>query len=438
MPTVKSRILINPSMTCLFLTLSIAIGINLASLHAAEPRVGAASADTTARAVISDYSPEAATLRVYRAELTAFRGEFGGARALPDVRFFLFGMGQRTKLLYRGGRLTDARSGKLLREWKVKSDMIVPSDYLVRVETADGATVRLREDETAVWIEEGSTRTAIEGTRHPVKLPDFTGHRYARILRVLHQELLVNVTPAGPVPNLFVYSKPWYRDGAMMALAFRETGNLDQIRDWVLGLKDVFDRNNGGETEADNPGQALFLISLVADKSHPLVPDILAAVKAFETNGPAGRFIQGRSDFAAHPAYQTKWLKYGLRSLGLPDPYVIPAVADSYSALFWMDYRDTYVKARDSDDRGAYPYLGWAVDHFHATKLSPIGNRDYPLTWEERASQANYAGLSLLDEIYATQKISTPHTWHAAEMFLYVLKLTQPAAPSAAKPSSEP
>ena len=368
-------------------------------------------------------------LTAYRAELTAFRREFGGSRELPDVRFFLFGMGQRDKFLYRDGRLTDARSGKLLREWKVKSDIIVPPDYLVSLETTDGATVRIREDEAAVWIEEDTTRAVLDGTRHQVKLPDFAGHRYARILRVLHQELLVNITPDGPVPNFFVYGKPWYRDGAMMALAFRETGNLDVIRDWVLGLKEVFDQNNAGEKEADNPGQALFLISLVADKSHPLVPKILEAVRLFETNGPAGKFIKGRSDFAAHPAYQTKWLKFGLRSLGLPDPYVVPAVEDNYSALFWMDYRDTYVKGNDADDRGPYPYLGWAVDHFHGLKRSQIGNRDYPLTWEQRASQANYAGLKSLDPIYVTQKLAAPHTWQAAEVFLYVLKLSQAAAP---------
>jgi len=371
----------------------------------------------------------ASVLAAYRAELTAFRREFGGPHELPDVRFFLFGLGQRDKFLYRDGRLTDARSGKLRREWKVKSDLIVPPDYLVSLETTEGATVRIREDEAGVWIEEGTTRAVLGGTRHPMKLPDFAGHRYARILRVLHQELLVNITPAGPVPNFFVYGKPWYRDGAMMAMIFRETGNLDVIRDWVLGLKAVFDQNNADEKEADNPGQALFLISLVADKTHPLVPKILAAVTLFETNGPAGKFIQGRSDFAAHPAYQTKWLKFGLRSLGLPDPYVVPALEDNYSALFWMDYRGTYVKGKDADDRGAYPYLGWAVDHFHGLKRSPIGNRDYPLTWEQRASQANYAGLNFLDPVYVTQKLAAPHTWHAAEVFLYVLKSSQAATP---------
>jgi len=47
----------------------------------------------------------------------------------------------------------------------------------------------------------------------------------------------------------------------------------------------VFDRNNAGETEADNPGQALFLLSLVSDKNHPLVPKILEALKRFEVKG---------------------------------------------------------------------------------------------------------------------------------------------------------
>jgi hypothetical protein len=55
-------------------------------------------------------------------------------------------------------------------------------------------------------------------------------------------------------------------------------------------------------------------------------------------------------------------------------------------------------------------------------KRSPISNRDYPLTWERNASQANYAGLRVLDPVYAAQKLAAPHTWHAAEVFLHVLK----------------
>jgi GH43 family beta-xylosidase len=206
-----------------------------------------------------------------------------------------------------------------------------------------------------------------------------------------------------------------------MAMCLQKTGNLDAIRDWILGLDDVFDRNNAGETEADNPGQALFLISLVSDKNHPLVPKILEALKRFEIKGDEGVYIKGRSDFADHPVYQTKWAKFGLRALGLPDSYAIPAIPDSYSSLFWMDYRDRHVAGTEAVDRGLYPYLGWATDHFQRVKRSPMSDRDYPLTWEIQASQADYRGMAAIDPLFASQKTAAPHTWHAAEIFLYLL-----------------
>ncbi len=365
-------------------------------------------------------TPEEA-LADYRAELERCRQAHGGSYDVPDVKFFLFGMGARSKLLYRDGALSEAKSGRVLRRWKVRREIIVPPDYAVHLKTEDGGGVVLREDAEAVWIEEGGQRTALEGTKAPVKLPGFEGKKFPRVLRVLNQELLVNIVEAGPVPNFFVYEKPWYRDAAMMALALKETGNLDVLKPWILGLREPFDRNNKGETEADNLGQALFLVSLVSDKDHPLVAKVLAEIPRFEKSDVTGKFILGRSDFADHPVYQTKWLKYGLRALGLPDPYVIPKVADGYSALFWMDYRDQHVAGKDSDDRGAYPYLGWACDHFHGTRKSPLSNRDYPLTWEARASEAHYDGLRILAPVFAEKKISPPHTWHAAEAFLLLL-----------------
>jgi hypothetical protein len=335
-------------------------------------------------------------------------------------------MGARTKLLYRDGILFDARSGRELQRWKVRREIIVPPDYTIWIETEDGGSLTLREDSEAVWIEHGGQRAALDGTRSPVNLPDFKGKRFPRVLRVLHQELLVNITEAGPVPNFFVYEKPWYRDAAMMALTFKETGNLELLKPWILGLREPFDRNNKGETEADNLGQALFLISLVSDKNHPLVPKVLAEVPRFEKSVSTGKYIHGRSDFADHPVYQTKWLKYGLRALGLPDPYIVPKVADGYSALFWMDYREQHVAGKDSDDRGRYPYLGWACDHFHGTKKSPLSNLDYPLTWEERASEARYDGLKLVSPALVKIRNSPPHTWHAAEAFLLLLSEQAP------------
>jgi hypothetical protein len=280
----------------------------------------------------------AAELAIYRRTLERLRTRHIGLRRLPDVPFFLFGMGPRPKLVYQAGTLRDA-SGVVVRRWDV----------------------------------------AVE--------------------------------------------KPWYRDGAMVAMVLRETGNLDLIRRWILGLRDPYDRNNAGEAEADNPGQVLFLASLVSDRSHPVVAPSLAALRGFERRTDAGRFIEGRSDFATHPVYQTKWAKHGLRALGLGDPYVVPRVFDPYSALFWWDFRDAHVAGPRFDAEAAqhWPYLVWAEDHFFGTARGLVGERDYPLSWESRAGQAEYGGMAALSPAFVKQKLAVPHTWHAAEMFLVLL-----------------
>ena len=254
--------------------------------------------------------PARQRLLEYRVELDALRRQFGGSRRLPDVRFFLFGMGSRPKLVYKSGSLLDSSTGKMLRQWLVKSETIVPPDYCVSITTTGDSRVRIVEDDQAIWIEEEGRRKPVEHSQIPIRLPGFGEYRYPRVLRVLHQELLVNLIDGKPVPNYFAYSRPWYRDGAMVAMCLKATGNLGLIKDWVLGLTEPYDRNNGGEREADNLGQALYLISLVSDRNHSLVPRILRELPRWEVQGPGGKYIQGRSDFAAHPAYQTKWAKY--------------------------------------------------------------------------------------------------------------------------------
>ena len=142
-----------------------------------------------------------------------------------------------------------------------------------------------------------------------------------------------------------------------MAMVLEQTDNLHLIERWIKNLREPFDRNNAGHREPDNLGQALYLISLVADKSHPLVGTVLTTVKEFQKDG----YIIGLSDFAEHPVYQTKWLKFGLKCLGLKDGYTVPSVYDSYSSLFWMDYREQHLDgSRFSDELGLlYPYLTW-------------------------------------------------------------------------------
>jgi hypothetical protein len=353
-------------------------------------------------------------LAAYRENLQALRTAHPNIRQMPDLHFFLFGMGDRLKMIYENGKIKDALTGDVLKRWKVKKEIIVPSKYLVYLETEDGRKVRIIENESGVYVYDGSKITALSESE--LHLPAFQGHPYAPVLRVLHHEILINVNNGLPVPNFLVYKKPWFRDATLMGMVMQQTGNLHLIKDWIMNIRDPFDRNNHGISEADNPGQVLYLVSLVSNKNHPVVQTVLDSVKQFHKEN----YIEGKTDYALHPVFQTKWIKYGLKSLGLDDPYQIPQVYDSYSSLFWWDYKDQHVDGKRFDEKSSqdYPYLVWAEDHFFGESKGIVTNQDYPLSWEAHASDANYPGLKVLNEELVKQKLSPPHTWHAAEMFL--------------------
>jgi hypothetical protein len=361
------------------------------------------------------------SLAAYRKELAVLRRSCGGAKEMPDVRFYLFGMGRRPKLLYKNGELQNALTGMVLKKWPVRKDFILPHEYKVVILDSAGAVTIVREDSIGIWLERNGESELVPGTEARVRLPDFRGNRFPDVMKALHQEILINVIDGRPVPNFFIYPRPWYRDGAMTAMCLKATGNLGLIRDWILGLSEPFDRNNAGEAEADNPGQALYLLSLVSDGSHPLVPKLVKALKTFEVREGGRLFVRGRSDFSEHPVYQTKWAMTGLEALGLPDPYTVPDLPDSYGALFWMKREGGGNSPLSSGASSLYPYLDWASDHFFGTRTGKISNRDYPLTWEIDASQADYEGMRIVDERYVREKTGVPHTWHSAEVFLSLL-----------------
>lgn len=356
-------------------------------------------------------------LNAYRQQLALLRQEHAPHAELPDLNFFLFGMGNRRKLIYRHGRLLNALTGNIEEQWNVKQEVIVPPAYLVHLVLTDGQIIQIQEDETGVWVLQSDKRPRLlPGTRSRLSLPGFASNRFGSVLRVLHQEILLNVIHGRPVPNFLVYPKPRYREAALMAMVLRQTGNLPLIHDWVMAIRDPFDRSKPGVTEADNLGEVLFLVSLVSDKTHPVVQTALDSLKRFEKED----YIVGESDKAEHPVYQTKWLKYGLKSLSLPDPYHIPRQYDSYSSLIWWAYTHDHVPGRKFNENSAenYPYLAWAEDHFYNEKRGPVSNLDYPLSWEQQASDAHYPGLTVLDKDLVKQKLALPHAWHAAEQFL--------------------
>lgn len=364
------------------------------------------------------------SLKLYRQQLHSFREEFGGCKNLPDVEFFMFGMGNRRKLIYKDGTLIDINSKSVFKKWEIESHLIIPNDYCVILWLRNNKCIKITENENGVYIEENKSKSLIPGTEAHLSLPAFHDNRYSEILKVLLHEVLINIVDSEPLPNLFVYNKPWRRDAAMMAMCLEKTDNTSLIRKWVLSLNEPYDYNNSGEAEADNLGQTLYLLSLFQNKSESLISKILEEAKKIEIHIPQGKYICGRSDFHEVPVYQTKWLKYGLKKLNLPDPYILPDIQDDYSSLFWWDFTENYMTgtkdAEDGED-DYYPYLGWASDHFHGLKRNAISCHDYPLTWEINASQAKYEGMGVIDTIFSGIKCSVPHTWHASEVFLYVL-----------------
>ncbi|MGH7179672.1 MAG: hypothetical protein ACREJC_20015, partial [Tepidisphaeraceae bacterium] len=310
-----------------------------------------------------------------------------------------------------------------VRQWNIKSDVIEPSEYRVSIVTVSNAAVRIVEDERGVWIEDGQRRDAL--AKHPLRLPRFEGHPDAALLRQLHHEVLINIVDGKPVPNLFVYERPWYRDAASMCMVLRETGNLDEVREWTMNLSEPFDRN-AHTTESDNIGQALYMISLVSDQSHPLVPRLLEAAKSMTKDG----HLTGTTDGVPRPGYQTKWLKFGLRSLGLADTSTVPVDPGNYSALtWWMDKDSAAVGPRFTvSQQLAYPYLLWAEAHFYGDPPpTPLDRQRYPLSYEAAAKGAYYPRMKVVSPLFERARVSVPHGWAASEMFLYLLDRGRPA-----------
>ncbi|MBO4983773.1 MAG: hypothetical protein J6D23_06910 [Clostridia bacterium] len=335
---------------------------------------------------------------------------------LPEKNFFLFGMGDRDKYIYKNFSLTRYSDGKILYAWNNCTEEFLYSDYTVVLTKNNGGRVVLYENEEGFFIDDKCICAS------KIYLPDFKEYKYKDQLRILLHEVLINIFDGKPVPNYFVYKKPWYRDSAMMGMVLKATNNLHLIKDWILSITDLYDKNNAGNCEPDNLGQLLYLISLVDDKNNPMVEKIYNEAKRISKNG----LLTGLTDFNDHRIYSTLWLKFALKELNIEEDFLnIPEEFDNYARMFWMD-RDGIERETkyENEYNWLYPYLWWAVKHF---EKEPIDKEyleiRYPMSWEKEASQANYEEIRQLSNIYADNKFSAPHTWHAAEMFLYLIEM---------------
>lgn len=331
---------------------------------------------------------------------------------LRQETFYLFGMGARKKMLFKNHCLFSLEDQRVLACFDERQPAVIePASYRVRI-----GEDAIWENEAGVYMRANGVETAL--TEHPVRLPDFEEFPHAAWMRVLHADILLSIVNGKPVPNPLVYRKPWYRDAAMMGMVLEKTGNLDLVRDWILSLDEPYDCNNSGNREPDNLGQALYLISLVSDASHPLVKRLVEEAERRTEDG----HLTGLSDYAPHPVYQTKWLKFGLARLGLEDHWTVPDVEDNYAELFWMDGCTRKTAQPISYGGDMYPYINVARAHCLGAPLAESAPEawEYPVSWEQAATEADYAKNAPYLPRYAQARMGAPHTWHASELFLYL------------------
>ena len=333
----------------------------------------------------------------------------------PEKQFFLFGMGHRQKTVYKNGKLIDCSDNSVIYSWDLEKEEFIFDRYTVILTLKDGSTVRIYENAEGVYVND----ICISASR--LNLPDFEEYKYPKQLRIIHHEILISFKGTEPVPNIYVYDKAWYRDGAMMALALEKTGNIELLRPWAESVTELYDKNNKGNCEPDNLGQLAFILSFFVNNDHPMVKAILDEAMRIMENG----CLTGITDYNHHEIYSTLWLKFGLSRLGINTDFIsIPQQFDDYARMFWMDKSEVETETPYENKYDAlYPYLWWARQHFINGDIDEeLLEIKYPMSWEIKASEANYDAITPLSEEYAKNKCGAPHSWHAAEMFMYLIE----------------
>ncbi len=344
----------------------------------------------------------------------------------PEKQFYIFGMGNREKFIYKeGGELIKFATNEVVTSFDVKREKFLFDRYMVVIWTNDEKTYLIKENSYGAYLSDitGGEEKLIETLCESeyINLPDFEDYKYPEQLRILHQEILVSFLGDLPVPNIYTYKKPWYRDGAMMALVLEKTKNLHLLRPWALSVKSLYDKNNKGNCEPDNLGQLAFVLSFFVDKNYPLIAEIYNEAERIAQNG----LLTGLTDYGHHEIYSTLWLKYAFDKLDIRADFIkIPKEFDRYARMFWMDKSEVEADTPFKNEYDElYPYLSWATYHFNDDEINTdLIKIKYPMSWEIKASEAKYDLIAPLSEEYTKNKCSAPHSWHASEMFMYLIE----------------
>ncbi len=370
--------------------------------------------------------------------------------------FLSFGMGDRRKMVYRKGKLIDLHTKQVIRTFDFSHEMIIPNMYTVLLLDEAGNITRIYEDETGVHIEKGRkakvwedwnnfnqweddrlnnretklvenlTNETITTSKKKIHLPDFNESPVGRVLKVLHQEVLININRGRPNTTLLAKTNEagLYREGMMAAMVLEKTGNTWLFEEWMKQINSIYDCRNKlekNETKcvesADNPGQLLYLIGAVANHRQDLVNKIKAEVKQKTVDGEFTGLVDG-SEMGYYP---TALLINGARKNKIDLGYDLHLdKADKYLGLTW--WLNGYKEAKHGNIVDpVHPAKEWASVHQEPGHygLTTILDESYPLTFDGELTEEEADEQKLINEHYSHVKgPKLSSIWHASEMFL--------------------
>ncbi len=370
------------------------------------------------------YSSEIKQYQIYDEEYSKFVERYNITlnEDYKDINFYLFGMGNRTKILFKDNKLIDIFTKKTLYEWNVKDYVIIPNIYTVLIRTFDNTYYKIYENDNGVYIQKFNKKAKlIKGTDKHIDLYNFAGQEYSNVKKVLYNEILFNIKDGKVYPNIIVYDKPWYRDAALAGMVLKSTNNVSLIEDWISHETEIYDKQNAGISEPDNLGELLYLISISKNGNKKLENSIIKEAEKIASNNEDGYYIIGKTDFSELNNYQNLWYKFGIDSVHKTTDISYKGNPDRYNSTAWWANQTNKNKLPTMNSSKQFPYLSWA--QYHTIKKGKIFSNVnfYPLSWEQNASQADYSKMKVIDDYFVNNKISPVHTWMASEMLLFLL-----------------
>lgn len=333
------------------------------------------------------------------------------------INIFFFGMADRTKYVYKDGKLINIKNKEVEYEFDYTKEIIIPNDYTVILQNKE-EIYKIYENEDGIFLNINDEITVIDKGSH-INLPEFENYKYSEILKVLHQEILFNIDGSIPKPNIFGYSSAWYRDAMLATMVLEYTNNTDLLIPWVKSIKSIYDYSRSKDIkETDNLGELLYILGAVGVKREDLISDVLIEIENLKQEDGS---IKGMVDGLEQKYYPTVLAIFGAKKLGITLDLVVPQYDDSYAKLTW--YSDYRIATDMNINSKYFPYLNWAFYHYSPYTTLFILNEIYPLSYEadETDSQIMIESECLISEYYCKEKVYLSHMWHASEMFLLLI-----------------